>query len=259
MDEADGVSGTDGRVAQGLGEKTLAGASRSHQSTSGGCSCLGGNSHGNTASLSAPFSYPAASLATRHDNTRRHRSDSTTNTRHQRRRRCYRPNHQLSVPSTNHRISKPAGTPSPTLPTPSRTQRHRSQSRSRWWLFAFHRSPTNWAKEIRHFHKHGWKLPIPRYDGDDPLHVRLSELGKAAEQECAALIAESDIMSQPAGDAQSRAARRLLRHEWQPVSETARMIESSVAVLLSDPGQVALAERQMATKGNLANSDTLRG
>ena len=109
--------------------------------------------------------------------------------------------------------------------------------------------PTNWAKEIRHFHKHGWKLPIPRYDADDPLHVRLSELGKAAEQECIALIVDSDIMSKPAGDAQSRAARRLLRHEWQPVSESARMIESSVAVLLSDPEQIDLAERQMATSG----------
>ena len=29
--------------------------------------------------------------------------------------------------------------------------------------------PTNWAKQIRHFHKHGWKLPIPRYEATDPL------------------------------------------------------------------------------------------
>ncbi len=105
--------------------------------------------------------------------------------------------------------------------------------------------PTNWAKQIRHFHKHGWKLPIPRYDAGDALHVRLSELGASAEQECQALIAESDITSRPAGDAQSRAARRLLRHEWQPNSETARLIEWSVAELLSDPAQAALAARQM--------------
>ena len=64
----------------------------------------------------------------------------------------------------------------------------------------------------RHFHKHGWKLPIPRHDAEDPLHVRLSELGTVAEQECHALITQSDIMTKPAGDAQSRAARRLLRH-----------------------------------------------
>ena len=97
----------------------------------------------------------------------------------------------------------------------------------------------------RHLQKHGWKLPIPRYDSNDPLHVRLSELGETAEQECQALIAESDIPTKPAGDAQSRAARRLLRHEWQPNSEVAQDIEAAVADLLSDPAQAALAERQM--------------
>ena len=105
---------------------------------------------------------------------------------------------------------------------------------------------TNWAKKIRDFEKHGWKLPIPRYDADDPSHVRLSELGKAAERECTALIAESGIMSKPAGDGQSRAARRLLRHEWQPNSRIAQKIEKAVAELLSDPIQAALAEKQMA-------------
>ena len=106
--------------------------------------------------------------------------------------------------------------------------------------------PTNWAKKIRDFHKHGWKLPIPRYDVYDPLHVRLSALGTTAERECQAFIAQSDIMSQPAGDAQSRAARKVLRHEWQPNSATAQDIEVAVAELLSDPEQAALAERQMA-------------
>ena len=52
-------------------------------------------------------------------------------------------------------------------------------------------------------------------------------------------------MSKPAGDAQSRAARRLLRHEWQPTSPTAQAIETAVAELLSDPAQAELAERQM--------------
>ena len=98
----------------------------------------------------------------------------------------------------------------------------------------------------RDFHKHGWKLPIPRYDANEPLHVRLSELGKTAEQECAALVANSAIPNQPAGDTQSRAARKMLRHEWQPNSEVAQDIEAAVAELLSDPAQAALAERQMA-------------
>ena len=104
---------------------------------------------------------------------------------------------------------------------------------------------TNWAKKIRDFEKHGWKLPIPRYHSSDPLHVRLSELGKTAEQECTAIIANSDIPNQPAGDAQSRAARKMLRHEWQPNSEVAQDIEAAVAELLSDPAQAALAKRQM--------------
>ena len=97
----------------------------------------------------------------------------------------------------------------------------------------------------RHFEKHGWKLPIPRYNPSDPLHVHLSELGKAAESECAALIANSDIPTKPAGDAQSRSARKMLRHKWQPNSEVAQAIEDAVAQLLSDPAQAALAERQM--------------
>ena len=97
----------------------------------------------------------------------------------------------------------------------------------------------------RDFHKHGWKLPIPRYDASDSLHVHLSELGTSAEQECAALIAKSDIPSNPPGNTQSRAARSLLRHEWQPNSTTAQAIEAAVAQLLSDPAQAALAEQQI--------------
>ena len=51
-------------------------------------------------------------------------------------------------------------------------------------------------------------------------------------------------VSKPAGDAQFRAARRLLRHEWQPNSATVQAIEHGVAQLLSDPTQAALAARQ---------------
>ena len=58
-------------------------------------------------------------------------------------------------------------------------------------------------------------------------------------------------MSNPAGDAQAREARRMIRHEWQPTSATAQDIEAAVTELLSDPAQAALAERQMnASKPN---------
>ena len=97
----------------------------------------------------------------------------------------------------------------------------------------------------RDFHKHGWKLPIPRYNASDSLHLQLSELGKAAEQECTTLISKNGILSKTPGDAQSRAARSLLRHEWQPNSKTAQAIETAVAKLLSDPKQAELAEQQM--------------
>ncbi len=99
----------------------------------------------------------------------------------------------------------------------------------------------------RDFEKHGWKLPIPRYDADDRLHVQISRLGATAEQECRELIAQSGIMSKPAGEAQSR-AHRLLRHEWQPDSATAQQIEAAVAQLLSDPEQAALGQRQMTER-----------
>ena len=100
----------------------------------------------------------------------------------------------------------------------------------------------------RHFQKHGWKLPIPRYDASDSLHVHLSELGTSAEQECQDLIDQSGIMSNPPGDNQSRAARRILRHQWQPSSKTAQAIEVAVAKLLSDPKQAELAEQQMSNE-----------
>ena len=45
----------------------------------------------------------------------------------------------------------------------------------------------------------------------------------------------------------SRAASRLLRHEWQPISVTAQAIEAAVTELLSDPAQATLAERQIQT------------
>ena len=105
---------------------------------------------------------------------------------------------------------------------------------------------TNWSKKIRHLHKHGWKLPIPRYDANDQLHARLAQLGTTAEQECRTVIAESDIKSKPQGKSQSDAARKLLRNKWQPNSSNAQAIEAAVAQLLSDPAQAALAERQMA-------------
>ena len=93
--------------------------------------------------------------------------------------------------------------------------------------------------------KEHFLTPSPRRDAHLFGGLGLSELGKAAEQECTVLIADSDIPTKPAGDSQSRAARKMLRHEWQPNSKTAQAIEVALAELLSDPEQATLAERQM--------------
>ena len=111
---------------------------------------------------------------------------------------------------------------------------------------SLHRAYVDSRTSGRHFTNNPWRaIPIPRYDATDSLHVRLSELGGTTEQECKALIVQSDIFSKPAGDAQSRSARQLLRHHWRLTSATARTIEAAVAELLSDPAQATLAEQQM--------------
>ena len=56
------------------------------------------------------------------------------------------------------------------------------------------------------------------------------------------MTAQSDIITPRR--VRSRAARRLLRHEWQPNNATAQTIEAAVPYLLSDPAQAALADRQ---------------
>ena len=84
---------------------------------------------------------------------------------------------------------------------------------------------TNWARKIRHLHKHLWKLPIPEYDADDESHARISNLGKAAVAEARAVIDGLDAVN-------DRTARQAMRHRWQAESETARAIETAVGELL---------------------------
>ena len=71
--------------------------------------------------------------------------------------------------------------------------------------------------------------------------MRLSELGATAEEECVALIAENDMLDILAGASQFNAARRLLRHTWQPSSKVAQDIEAATVQLLRDLAQVTLA------------------
>ncbi len=88
--------------------------------------------------------------------------------------------------------------------------------------------PTNWKKEIRHLHKHLWKLPIPGYDPNDGDHTDLSRMGRRAAVEAKTVIAG---LGPPAPSVTK--ARSVLRHKWQPNSLTAQRIEAAVQQLLS--------------------------
>ena len=78
--------------------------------------------------------------------------------------------------------------------------------------------PTNWAKEIRHLHKHLWKLPIPEFNPKNKLHTKLARLGRKAEQDARGRIQE---MTQNLGHVPTNdAGREELRNNWQqPMKE----------------------------------------
>ena len=58
----------------------------------------------------------------------------------------------------------------------------------------------------RDLHKHLWKLPIPEFDDKDPLHVRISDAGKAASEGAAAEARTTPTRARPC-DVQNRAER----------------------------------------------------
>ena len=91
---------------------------------------------------------------------------------------------------------------------------------------------TNWAKEIRHLHKHLWKLPILEYEASNENHAELSRLGRTAEQECKALL-DKLVALNGEGWLTSSNARSNLRNGWQPGSPTAQAIEEAVRELLA--------------------------
>ena len=90
---------------------------------------------------------------------------------------------------------------------------------------------TNWAREIRHVHKHIWKLPIPEYDAGDPRHTEVSRLGRVA-----AGLAEYQVATLRARPGAERLngdrVRNDLRNCWQRESGLASEIEVAVGRLL---------------------------
>ena len=87
----------------------------------------------------------------------------------------------------------------------------------------------NWAGNTRDLHKHLWKLPIPEFDADDPLHVEISEAGKAAAAGADQRL--SELRAERGGDVSVTIVRRELR-AWLRKSAEGAAVEGAVGLLL---------------------------
>ena len=81
----------------------------------------------------------------------------------------------------------------------------------------------------RHLQKQLWKLPIPEFDADDPLHVEISEAGRAAAAGAAQQL--SDLRAQRGDDVSVTIVRRELR-AWLRTSSEGAAVEAAVGRLL---------------------------
>ena len=82
----------------------------------------------------------------------------------------------------------------------------------------------------RHLHKHLWKLPIPEFDADDPLHAEISDAGRAAAAGAAQRL--SELRAQRGDKVSVTIARRELR-AWLRNSPQGAAAESAVTRLLA--------------------------
>ncbi len=81
----------------------------------------------------------------------------------------------------------------------------------------------------RHLQKHLWKLPIPEFDPDDPLHARISDAGNAAATGAAQRYAQ--LQKERGDDVSVTIVRRELR-KWLRTSPQGAAAETAVAQLL---------------------------
>ena len=81
----------------------------------------------------------------------------------------------------------------------------------------------------RDLHKHLWKLPIPEFDSREPLHVAISDAGKAAEDGVDEQLCQ---LRQQRDDLTVTIARREIL-KWLAESEQGRTVETLVGELLS--------------------------
>ena len=87
----------------------------------------------------------------------------------------------------------------------------------------------NWAGNTRDLHKHLWKLPIPRFDPANSLHVRVSRAGEAAAKGAAKRLA---ILRKDRGTVTVTIARRKVR-KWLRDSAEGKAVEAAVQKLLA--------------------------
>ena len=84
----------------------------------------------------------------------------------------------------------------------------------------------------RHVQKHIWRLPIPEYDGSDPLHREITNAATAAAQ--GAEVVLRDVQAQRAAQRKPTSitiARREIR-SWLADSPEGERVERPVSALL---------------------------
>ena len=84
----------------------------------------------------------------------------------------------------------------------------------------------------RHLEKHLWKLPIPEFDPDEPLHIDISEAGRVAAEGAAERLAQ---LRQDRGEVTVTIARREIR-KWLHESTEGKAVEEAVGALLANKG-----------------------
>ena len=88
----------------------------------------------------------------------------------------------------------------------------------------------NWAGKTRDLQKHLWKLPIPLFNPDDPLHVDVSEAGRVATQ---GTVEQLEKLCQERDRVTVTIARRELR-AWLRESAEGKTVERLASKLLTD-------------------------
>ena len=93
----------------------------------------------------------------------------------------------------------------------------------------------NWSGKTRDLQKHLWKLPIPEFDPNSPLHVRMSQAGEVAAFGAAKQLTQ---LRQYRGEVTVTIARREIR-KWLRESTEGKAVEEAVEKLLGT-GQVPI-------------------